>query len=152
MKRLTMGVLAVVVCLAFASTVFAAKKATVEAKEEVQGHEIWTLVKAKTPDEKETLKTQENYVTGDVKVIDISKHKYGDLWKDTVKVHKYEEGSDFIYVLKDDKVYRIALKEGAKTPGMKLKKGDTINIVSTYPLTTPEIQQYVFLHQIEKLK
>lgn len=150
MKKYLVFAVVVLVSVAFASSAYCKTKVEVKAKE--KGHEVWTLTKVKDKDGKEVLKTKENLVDGDVKVIDVTEHKRGDLWKDTVKVHKYKEGEDFIYVTKDDKVFRVPMKTGAKEPGLKLKKGDTINIVSTYPLTIPELQEYVMVHKVENAK
>ena len=102
-----------------------------------------TTVKAKETDkaagtkEKLTVKEEGSTVAGK----DVVKHKHGDVAKETVKFEKYEAKGDYIYVVKDNKLVRMnhKLSDNMKQDMLKLKKGDTVTITSTYQMTPEEV-------------
>jgi hypothetical protein len=87
-----------------------------------------------------------------VKVMDVTKHKHGDLWKDTVKFKSYREGDNWVYLVKEDRVYRVKFRRHAKDSLMRLRKGQTVHIVSTHPLSGPELADYITLYKIERAR
>lgn len=159
-------VLAMAVAFAFALT--ASAEEVVKVKEEVK-KDGTTKIEAKATDKaagtKETVKVEEK---GDVVKIkaketdkvagttektkikeegtkvsgkDVVKHKHGDVATDTVKFEKYEANGDYIYVVKEDKLVRMnhKLSDNMKKDMMKLKKGDVIQITSTYQMSPEEV-------------
>lgn len=161
MKKLI--VLAVAVAVGLAFSVYAGDE--VKVKETIKkeaGKEV-TTEKIKTPEGKETIKTvttadetkttikaknkegKEKVVVdekkGDVKVTDVTKNKKGEVWKETVKFEKIDEATDYIYVMKDDKVVRLKhkLSDKMEKDMLKKKKGDQITITSTYPLSDEQL-------------
>lgn len=131
MKKMLVAVLAVAVAALFALTATAAEKTTV-----------------KTKTEKEVVKVEAT-PTG-VNITDVTKHKHGDLWRDKVTFKEYKAGEDYVYVIKEDKTYRVKFRDTAKENLMKCKKGDQVTIVSTYPLAGQELERFIVLHNIEK--
>ena len=135
MKKLLIAVVAVAVAAAFAFSVSA--RGRVE-------------VKTKTPEYKEVVKVED--VPEGVKVLDVTKHKHGDLWKDTVKFKSYRDGDDYVYLVKEDRVYRVKFRKQAKDSLMRLRRGQTVEIVSTHPLSGPELADYITLYKIERAR
>ena len=135
--------LAVVVAVAFAFSVYAGTTGTtteeVKVKSTAEGTTTTVKEKSKEVKEKETITTTP--AEKKVEVTDVKKFKQGDVWKDTVKFEKYEANSDYIYVAKEDKIYRLKhkLSDTDKQAMMKKKKGDTVEVTSTYPLTNQEL-------------
>jgi len=149
MKKLFIAIVAVAVALTFALTVYAGKT-KVKVKEETKGDTTTVKATEKSPEGKETIRATTS--PAGTNIIDVTKHKHGDLWKDTVKFKSYKEGDDHVYLLKEDKVYRVKFRKSAKSSLMKLKKGEPVKIVSTHPLSGPEIAEYVMLHEISSAK
>jgi len=150
MKKVWIMVLVVAVTCAFAFTVSAKESVKIKEKAKISKdgtEKTKTVVKEKGIG-KEVIKTKTS-PDGDLKVHDVSKFKHGDLWKDDVKFHHWDKDGDYMYVINDKKTYRVKVKKNAKSPGLKLKKGQTINIVSTYPLAAPELQHYITVSKIE---
>ncbi len=127
MKKLLLAVLVVAVVTTFALAAMAKKQ---EVKEKV---------------------TTKTTATGDVQIHDVTKFKHGDLWKDDVKFHKWDANGNYMYVINDNKTYRVKYKKTAKSPGLVLKKGQPIHITSTYPLAAPELQNYIVVSKIEQM-
>ncbi len=147
MKKIMMAVLVMAVALVFGFSANAGD-AKVKVKEEVKGNTEIIKAEAKDATGKEVLKATR---TGDdVNVIDATKFKSGALWKDTVTFHEYKSGADYVYVMRDDKVYKVKLHKDAKQYVMEHKKGDPITIYSTYPLMGPEIAKEALISKIEK--
>jgi hypothetical protein len=103
----------------------------------------------KTPQGKEVIKATDT--NGNITVTDVTSFKHGNLWKDQVYFNEYKSGSDYVYVMREDKVYKVKLHNDAKQYVMELKKGDPITITSTYPLAGPEIAKFVTINKVEKL-
>ena len=135
MKKLLIAVVVVAVVAAFAFSV--------SARENVK-------IKAKTPEYKEVVKVED--VPEGVKVLDVTKHKHGDLWKDTVKFKSYRDGDDYVYLVKEDRVYRVKFRKQAKDSLMRLRRGQKVDIVSTHPLSGPELADYITLYKIERAR
>ena len=132
--------LVVAVVLAFAMSAWAEDgKTTLKVKEETKGGVTEIKVKEKSPGVVEKAKIEEKGTT--LNVTDKTKMKAGNVAKDTVKFEKYEANGDWVYVMKDDKLIRVkhSLSDNVKKDMLKLKKGDTINITSTYPLTAADL-------------
>lgn len=137
MKKVLLAVLAVAVAMMF--TVSAqAGTSTEKVKAEV-----------KTAAAKEVVKATET--KGDVQVTDVTTFKHGNLWKDNVFFNEYKKGADYVYVMREDKIYKVKLHKDAKQYVMELKKGDPITITSTYPLAGPDVAKYVVINKIEKI-
>ncbi|MBT3182742.1 MAG: hypothetical protein HN337_09590 [Deltaproteobacteria bacterium] len=150
MKKLLIAVLAVAVATTFALTAMAGE-AKVKSKETVKKDGTTkeeVVVKEKGVGKAKMTATATP--AGDVKVHDVTKFKHGDLWKDDVKFQKYDKDGNFIYVINDNKTYRVKMKKNAKSPGLVLKKGQPISITSTYPLAGPELQDYIVVSKIEQ--
>lgn len=147
MKKLMAAVVVLAVALAF--TAWAGEtKTEVKVKEQAGT----TTVKAteKAPGTKETLDVQKQGTTVTGK--DVVKEKKGPIAKETVAFEKYEAQGDYIYVVKDTKVIRLkhTLNDSMKKDMMGLKKGDTVNITSTYPLTAGEVAVVTGLEKVQK--
>lgn len=147
MKKLMTLVVAVAVALAFSMMAQAE-----ETKVKVEEKGGTTTVKAteKSPGTKETLKATEQGTTVTGK--DVVKSKTGPVAKETVAFEKYEAQGDYIYVVKDTKVIRLkhTLNDSMKKDMMGLKKGDTVTITSTHPLTAGEVAIITALERIQK--
>ncbi len=137
MKKVLLAVLAVVVAMAFTLSAQAGTN-TEKVKAEV-----------KTAAGKEIVKATET--KGEVQVTDVTSFKHGNLWKDKVYFHEYKKGADYVYVMREDKVYKVKLHKDAKQYVVELKKGDPITITSTYPLAGPDIAKYVMINKVEKV-
>lgn len=133
MKKVLLGSLALAVAVMFALSVSAGTKVK-ETKKTGEAKEVETIEAS----------------SGGVNITDVTKHRHGDLWKDTVTFKSYKEGDDYVYVTKEDKTYRVKFRDSAKENMMKCKKGDTVTITSTYPLAGSEIEPYIVLHSIER--
>ncbi|MFA4874870.1 MAG: hypothetical protein WC956_10890 [bacterium] len=101
-----------------------------------------TVIKEKTATgtEKEVVKTTEGgkEVTGK----DVTTFKKGDVYEDTVKFQKFDEkNGDYVFVMKDNKTYRIkhTLTESDKQNMLKKGAGTTVKITSTYPLSRDQL-------------
>lgn len=131
--------LVAIVVVAFSVAAWAGDKEVTKIKEEVKGDVTKTVVKEKTPEMKEKVKIEQEGTT--VKATDVIKPKTGDVVKETVKFEKYEAASDYIYVIKDNKMVKVKhkLSDTAKKGVLELKKGDTVTITSTHPLTQADL-------------
>lgn len=134
-------IFAVVVAVAAVAFVAGAVRAeeTVKAKQTTTGSETKTVIKEKSPGEKTTA----TVVTkpGETAVTETTKLKEGKVAKETVTFDKIDKDGNYIYVMKDTKLLRLkhTLSEGAKKNMLAKKKGDTITVTSTYPLTNQDL-------------
>jgi hypothetical protein len=135
MKKFT--VLAVVLGLALAFSVNAAEKTTV--KKEVKGTEQTTEVKTKSGGTKVKVEEAKTPATTNV-TADITK-KQGDVAKEEVTFKRYDSKGDFIYVIKDNKEYRLQhnLSDDMKKNMLSWKVGKPVTITSTRALSNDEL-------------
>ncbi len=140
MKKILVVAIAVVFAAVVAGKANAEEtKTKTEVKPTATGTVEKTEVKTTETKVKDTVKT--TAATGDVKSKEVVENKEGKVWKDTVTLHKFDKGSDYIYVMKDNKVLRLkhTLSDSDKKIMLEKKPGDTVTITSTYPLTQQEL-------------
>lgn len=122
--------LLVLVVVAAVAVAFAAYAGTTTTAKEV-----------KNPATTEKVDVKTNPATQEVKGKVETEYKKGPVYEDTVTFDKFDKNSDYIYVVKDQKVMRLkhTLTESDKQDMLQKKKGDKVTITSTYPLTKPEL-------------
>ncbi|MFH0799668.1 MAG: hypothetical protein V2A66_05760 [Pseudomonadota bacterium] len=136
MKKLMAVVVMVVV--AFAFTVWAGDTTKKEVKVTDKGgtEKVEVKEKAAGTKTKTEMEVKGKTVQGEVE----TKTAKGAVKEETVKFEKWENQGDYIYVVKDSKVVRLkhTLTENVKKD-MLLKKGDTVVVTSTYPLSAGDV-------------
>lgn len=151
MKKWTIGVVVVLVA-AVAFAVTAGEKVKVKVKEKGDQTKMVVKEKGEGMTEKTVVKAKGDTFKGK----EVTKFhpgvltENGYLIKDVVKFKKMDKKGDYVYVTKDKKTYRMKFRDSAKENMLKSKKGDTITIYSTHPLTAKEWATYNTLHYLEK--